>query len=300
MTDPALSFGTFAASYDRGRPSYPAEAVAWALGEKPLRVLELGAGTGKLTEVLVGLGHEVFATEPDEQMLDVLSAKLPDVRATVGSAEQIPAADQQYDAVVTGQAFHWFDLDRALPEIARVLAPGGRIVVIHNQRDKRIPWVRRLDAMIGRPEQKVSPTADLDDSGLFSAVEENEFRFWQVINRESIQDLVLSRSNLNTATDEEREAKRAEVLAFYDDYGRGMDGMQLPYRCRVFRSAVLELARVKPVPVAPVGTGATGSSVDTATTATRLTTDTATRLPRVVTDGPSDDGGDELLLIDFR
>jgi SAM-dependent methyltransferase len=228
-------------------------------------------------------------------MLDVLSAKLPDVRATVGSAEQIPAADQQYDAVVTGQAFHWFDLERALPEIVRVLAPGGRMVVIHNERDTRIPWVRRLDQMIGRPDQKVSPTADLDDSGLFSAVEESEFRFWQVINRESVQDLVLARSSLNTAAEEEREAKRAEVLAFYDDYGRGMDGMQLPYRCRVFRSAVLEHARVKPVPAAPVS-----SPADTAATATRLTTDTATRLPRVVTDGPSDDGGDELLLIDFR
>lgn len=293
MTDPALSFGAFAASYDRGRPGYPDEAVTWALGDRPLRVLELGAGTGKLTELLVGLGHDVFATEPDEQMLDVLSAKLPDVRATVGSAEQIPAPDQQYDAVVTGQAFHWFELERALPEIARVLAPGGRIVVIHNQRDKRIPWVRRLDAMIGRPDQKVSPTADLDDSGLFSAVEENDFRFWQVINRESIQDLVLARSNLNTAAAEEREAKRAEVLAFYDDYGRGMDGMQLPYRCLVFRSMVLEHARVKPVPAAPV-------SADTAATASRLTTDTATRLPRVVTEGPGDDGGDELLLIDFR
>jgi ubiquinone/menaquinone biosynthesis C-methylase UbiE len=295
MTDPALSFGAFAASYDRGRPGYPDEAVTWALGEKPLRVLELGAGTGKLTEVLVGLGHDVFAIEPDEQMLDVLSAKLPDVRATVGSAEQIPAADQQYDAVVAGQAFHWFDLERALPEIARVLAPGGRIVVIDNERDTRIPWVRRLDAMIGRSAQQVSPSADLDDSGLFSAVEEHDFRFWQVINRESVQDLVLASSHLTTAAEEEREAKRAEVLAFYDDYGRGMDGMQLPYQCRVFRSAVLEHARVRPVPAAPVG-----NPVDTAAIASRLTTDTATRLPRVVTDGPSDEGGDELLLIDFR
>ena len=136
MTDPALSFGTVAASYDRGRPTYPREAVAWALGERPLRVLELGAGTGKLTEVLVGLGHDVFATEPDERMLDVLSAKLPDVRATLGGAEQIPVGDQQFDVVIAGQAFDWFDQAAALPEISRVLAPGGRLVLLWNERDE--------------------------------------------------------------------------------------------------------------------------------------------------------------------
>lgn len=295
MTDPALSFGAFAASYERGRPSYPREAVAWALGTAPLRVLELGAGTGKLTELLVDLGHDVFATEPDEQMLDVLSAKLPDVRATVGSAEQIPAADQQYDAVVAGQAFHWFDQPAALAEISRVLAPGGRLVLVWNERDERIPWVRRLGALIGRQDRDVDPTPVIDDSALFSAVEEQDFRFWQVVNRDSIQDLVLSRSNLTVLSEEEREAKRAEVLAFYDDYGRGMDGMQLPYQCRVFRSVVLEHARPKPVPVAPIVLG------DGPATPTTLTTDTAHRLPRVVTEGPGDDGGsDDLILIDFR
>lgn len=322
MTDPARSFGTVAASYDRGRPSYPVEALTWALGTAssggaPLRVLELGAGTGKLTEVLVGLGHEVFATEPDEQMLDVLSAKLPDVRATVGSAEQIPVGDQQYDVVVVGQAFHWFDQEAALPEISRVLAKDGRLVLLWNQRDERIPWVRKLGALIGRQDQDVDPTKVIDDSAMFSAVDEHSFRFWQVVNRDTVQDLALSRSNLISLSDEEREAKRAEVLDFYDDYGRGMDGMQVPYTCRIFRSIVLEHARPtskpKPEPIVISEPAMTPPMTTSMTTPAqqRSMTDTAHRLPRVVTEGVGNGGGsgasardtgdgDDLILIDFR
>jgi SAM-dependent methyltransferase len=298
MTDPARSFGTAAAAYDRGRPTYPREAVAWALGERPLRVLELGAGTGKLTEVLVGLGHDVFATEPDERMLDLLSARLPDVRATVGTAEQIPAGDQQYDVVIAGQAFHWFDQAAALPEISRVLAPGGRLVLLWNERDERIPWVRRLGVLIGRQDHDVDPTQVIDDSAMFSAVEAQQFRFWQVVNRDTIQDLVLSRSNVTVLSEEGREAKRAEVLAFYDDYGRGMDGMQLPYTCRAFRSVVLEHARPAPVPEPIV---ITEPAPPAPVAPPRSMSDTAHRLPRVVTEGVGDtDEGDDLILIDFR
>jgi SAM-dependent methyltransferase len=319
MTDPALSFGTVAASYDSGRPGYPREAVAWALDggstSGPLRVLELGAGTGKLTEVLVELGHDVLATEPDERMLDVLCAKLPDVRATVGTAEQIPAGDQQYDVVIAGQAFHWFDKGAALPEISRVLAPGGRLVLLWNERDERIPWVRRFATLIGRQPHELDPTQAIDDSAMFSAVEEQRFRFWQLINRDTVQDLLLSRSNLAVLSDEEREAKRVEVLAFYDDYGRGMDGMQLPYTCHVFRSVVLEHARPAPAPAtSPILIGDPTASVPPTPpsgpppappiTPQQSMSDTAHRLPRVVVDGfgrdERDDGGDDLILIDFR
>ena len=121
--DPALSFGDVVDAYDRGRPSYPREAAAWLTDEQPLSVLELGAGTGKLTEQLVALGHDVHATDPDEAMLAKLQARLPEVRTSRASAEEIPAGDASYDVVVSAQAFHWFDHDRALPEIARVLKP---------------------------------------------------------------------------------------------------------------------------------------------------------------------------------
>ena len=292
--DPARSFGGVADSYDRGRPSYPVDAVKWLVGAEPCSVLELGAGTGKLTEVLVGLGHDVFATDPDDAMLDILSGKLPDVRATSGTAEQIPTGDSLYDVVVVGQAFHWFDHAKALAEIGRVLRTDGRLAVVQNERDERIPWVRKLGKLIGKQtglteEGGFDPTSILDDSGFFSAVEAQTFRHWQVVDRHSIQDLVQSRSNIATLRPEAQEQKRREVLAFYDDYGRGMDGMQLPYNCRAWRAQVLPHAQVKhtvemdeePEPKVPLA----------------KRTDTAVRLPRVITDP---ENGDDDLLIDFR
>ena len=238
----ARSFGPVADAYHRGLPSFPVEAAQWLVGPNPATVLELGAGTGKLTEVLVGLGHDVHATDPDEQMLAVLRDRLPDVRTSPASAEEIPAADASYDVVVSAQAFHWFDLDRALPEIARVLKPGGRLAVVWNHRDERIPWVRRLGTIIGTHEQLRSQEP-LVTSPLFGFVEDASFSFWQLVDRASIQDLVLSRSNVAVLDEEGRAAKLAEVLSFYDEYGRGMDGMQLPYTTRCFRAAVVDRPR---------------------------------------------------------
>jgi ubiquinone/menaquinone biosynthesis C-methylase UbiE len=236
----ARSFGGVADAYDRGRPTYPREAAAWLVGDQPVTVLELGAGTGKLTQTLVEIGHDVHATEPDEQMLALLEQRLPDVRTSRASAEEIPAADASYDVVVSAQAFHWFDLERALPEIARVLKPGGRLALVWNQRDERIPWVRKLGAIIDTQEQLREPAEALVTSAYFGFVEDSVFRHWQVVDRESIRDLVLSRSNVAVLDEEGRAAKLAEVLAFYDDYGRGMDGMQLPYEARCFRAVVVD------------------------------------------------------------
>lgn len=237
LPDPARSFGSVADAYDRGRPGYPAEAVAWLLRDEPLVALELGAGTGKLTEAMVALGHEVHATDPDDAMLAKLRERLPDVPTSVAGAEQLPAADATYDVVVAGQAFHWFDHDRALPEIARVLRPGGRLALVWNQRDERIPWVRRLGGLIGHQDIQESATP-LQESPLFGDVEHETFRHWQVVDRVSIQDLVLSRSNVAVLDEAGRREKLAEVVAFYDDYGRGMDGMQLPYVAHCFHATV--------------------------------------------------------------
>jgi SAM-dependent methyltransferase len=235
----ARSFGGVVDAYDRARPSYPREAVAWLVGEQPTTVLELGAGTGKLTEVLVDLGHDVHATDPDERMLARLREHLPDVRTSVASAEDIPAPDASYDVVMVAQAFHWFDHGRALTEIARVLKPGGRLAVVWNRRDERIPWVRRLGRIIGAPDQPRSDEV-LVTTPHFGFVEDRVFRHWQVVDRQSIQDLALSRSNLAVLDEDGRAAKLAEVLSFYDEYGRGMDGMQLPLEAACFRATVVD------------------------------------------------------------
>lgn len=270
--DWAHSFGGVADAYERGRPTYPADAVRWMLGEQPLTVLELGAGTGKLTRVMVELGHDVHATDPDAEMLRILEKNLPGVPTAQAGAEEIPLLAGSVDAVVAAQAFHWFDLDRALPEIARVLNPGGRLCLVWNTRNEKIPWVRRLGAIIGTQEQLRNPVEAMIFSELFGFVEEQEFSHWQSVDRRSIQDLVLSRSNVAVLDEDGRAAKLAEVVAFYDEYGRGMDGMQLPYVTRCFRADVLDRPR-----------SASGDEE-----------------PDDESGQPPTDGPDDMLLIDFR
>jgi ubiquinone/menaquinone biosynthesis C-methylase UbiE len=146
------SFGAIAASYAVHRPGYPDTAVRWVLepvhGRRPLRVLDLAAGTGKLTTALIdslaGLGAELTAVEPDQAMLAELRRTLPAVRSMSGTAEEIPLPDGSVDAVLAGQAMHWFDLDRAVPELARVLTPGGVLAGLWNADDDRVDWVARL------------------------------------------------------------------------------------------------------------------------------------------------------------
>ena len=303
--DPRSCFGSVADAYDRGRPSYPTQAAAWLVGEQPATVLELGAGTGKLTEVLVGLGHEVHATDPDAAMLERLRARLPLVRASATGAEEIPLADGSVDVVVAGQAFHWFDMERALPEINRVLRPGGHLALVWNQRDERVPWVRRLGALLGDQDQRTDLADPVEASGLFGWVEEETFKHRQVIDRESVLDLALSRSNIATLDEHRREAKLAEVRAFYDDYGRGMDGMQLPYLARCYRARMVEQERASRPVSAPAGTtdGVAEPAPEQHDSPMLVTTGSIPRIDvEVAKATPSSvlDDDTAMLLIDFR
>jgi SAM-dependent methyltransferase len=195
------------------------------------------------------------------------------VSAKVATAEEIPANDRSVDAVVVAQAFHWFDHEAALPEIARVLKPGGHVALVWNSRDERIPWVRRMGDILGRQDLDTSSSEQLVHSGLFGFMEEATFKYWQEVNRESILDMARSRSSFAVMDDEERERHLAEVLAFYDDYGRGMDGMQIPYVTRCYRAVVVD--RDEP---------------------TTSATDEPSQEGPVVSDGTDTD----MLLIDFR
>lgn len=280
--DQARSFGGVADAYERGRPTYPLDAVRWLTGgAEPLTVLELGAGTGKLTARLVELGHDVHATDPDEKMLAHLERLVPQAGHTVAAAEEIPLGDNSVDLVVVAQAFHWFDHERALAEIARVLTPRGHLALVWNERDDRIPWVRRLWTLLGGEQNRDDLEMPLVMSERFGFVEEETFKHWQDVNRESIVDLVSSRSYIAVLDEEERAAKLADVLALYDDYGRGMDGMQLPYVVKCYRAQVVKSPDVTLIGEAKADEGSDELRID----------DT----------GPVSDGTDtDSLLIDFR
>ena len=150
MDREASSFGAAAVAYAEHRPDYAPAAARWALEAAPgPRVLDLGAGTGKLTGTLIGLAAEVTAVEPDRAMLAELRRALAGARALAGGAEAIPLPDASVDAVLAGNAMHWFDMAVAGPEIARVLTPGGVLAGLWNVLDDRVGWVAGLEEVAG-------------------------------------------------------------------------------------------------------------------------------------------------------
>jgi len=192
-----LSFGKAAAHYDSIRPTYPAEALDWLFGKKPQTVVDLGAGTGIFSRVLAAAGHQVIAVEPDSLMRDRLVAVTSHIRTIAGSAEHIPLPESSVDAVVAAQSYHWFDQQRAHPEIARVLRPGGVFGAIWNIRDESVPWV----AAFGRAASLEDGTTGMgfwrgmpDASPWFETWERGEFRHALPYSPDQLLGLARSRS----------------------------------------------------------------------------------------------------------
>jgi SAM-dependent methyltransferase len=233
---PYTAFADVAGAYERGRPGYPEDAVRWMVGDEPVDVVDLGAGTGKLTRALVALGHRVVAVEPLDEMRAELEAAVPGAHAVEGRAEAMPLPDGAADVIASAQAFHWFDHDDALPEIARVLRPGGRLALVWNSRDDRDPWMARLSAIIGNESIQESDVVPiLDESGLFRWVETKRFSFEQVLDRDGLLDLVLSRSYLAKLPPVDREPVLDAVGALYDETAEG-EGVRLAYVTECFRA----------------------------------------------------------------
>lgn len=215
----ASSFGSQARAYAEHRPDYPAAAVRWALeplARSPLEVLDLAAGTGKLTAVLVAEGHQVTAVEPDEEMLAELVRRNKEVRALPGTAERIPLPAESVDAVLVGQAFHWFDRDAALPEIARVLRPGGVLAGLWNYDDLSVPWVAEFNRISQAEADKGAGSIHdvLPDHELFTDPAAARFPHAHRRTAESLVTTVGTHSHVLVADEEERLALNERMLAF--------------------------------------------------------------------------------------
>lgn len=224
----ASSFGAAAVAYAEHRPDYAPAAVRWVLEAAPgLRVLDLGAGTGKLTGTLVAQGADVVAVEPDPAMLTELRRALPAVRALPGGAEAIPLPDASVDAVLAGNALHWFDMAVAGPEIARVLVPGGILAGLWNVMDNRVGWVAGLERVSGSaaigPRDTLSnwraATAGLHlpDTGLvarFGSPEQAEFPHGQRRTADALVATLATRAGVLVMPEHEREATLGRIRAF--------------------------------------------------------------------------------------
>lgn len=231
----ARSFGPAANHYERGRPPYPAVALDWLLPPGAPRVLDLGAGTGKLTRQIHARGLPVTAVDPSGGMLAKLREVLPDVPAHLGSAEDIPLPDGSVDAVLVAQAWHWVDPERAAPEIARVLSPGGRLGLLWNLRDERSDWVRRLGEILEAGEDRRGTTVGAP----FRPVETREFPWTHRVRPDQVLDLVASRSYVILLPSDERAAVLAQVRQLMATHPAlvGRTDFDLPYVTQCARTS---------------------------------------------------------------
>jgi SAM-dependent methyltransferase len=236
-----------AADYEAARPSYPPDAVAWFVEHLRIgpgaRVVDLAAGTGKLTRLLAPAGALLVAAEPVAGMRDRFRAAVPDVPVLACTAEQLALRDASLDAVTVAQAFHWFDHARAIEELARVVRAGGRVGLVWNARDRSVDWVDGVWSIMDRVEKK-APWRDHDnwrDSAFrdmpgFGPLHEGEFRHTHTVTPEAMVRRVASVSHVAVLPDDVREAVLDEVrdlLRSHPDTA-GRTDLAVPYRVDCF------------------------------------------------------------------
>jgi SAM-dependent methyltransferase len=242
----AVGFGRAAGDYERGRASYPAaalDAILATTGAAPGRtLLELGAGTGKLTRELVASGARVIALEPVAGMREVLARTVPRAELLDAVAEAIPLPGASVDAVIAAQSFHWFDPEAATAEVARVLRPGGGVALIWNRRDERVAWMRGLSRILdGRagdaPRYRTgSWRRGFDANPAFAPLERETWPHRGAEGRDVVLARVASISFVAALDEEPRAqllAEVAELLETHPDI-RGRADVALPYVTELF------------------------------------------------------------------
>ena len=222
----AAGFTAAADLYERARPGYPPEAVDWLAERVDLRpgrtVVDVGAGTGKLTRLLVPTGARVIAVEPLPAMLERLVEAAPDAEAILGTAEQLPLPDDSADVITVAQALHWFDQKLALPEFRRVLRADGRVALVWNSRDLEDPLQAALGRLLEPARNRVPAQRDnvwrepFERSPLFGPLEVRRFSFAQQFTADDLADRVGSTSFVAAMPPAEREQLLVSVRELVD------------------------------------------------------------------------------------
>ncbi|MEA2479269.1 MAG: hypothetical protein QOJ07_1191 [Thermoleophilaceae bacterium] len=242
----AVGFGRAADVYERGRAGFPAEVVDAILRESEAgegrTLLELGAGTGKLTRALTGHGARVIALEPVAGMRAVLTVRAPEAEPLDAVAEAIPLADASVDAVIAAQAYHWFDPVTATAEVARVLRPGGLVALVWNRRDESAAWMRELTALIDAhagdaPRYRNGEwRRGFDGNTAFTPFEERSWPHRGEQGRAVVLERVASISFVAAMDDEPRAHLLAEVSELLENHPeiRGRSDVAIPYVTELF------------------------------------------------------------------
>ena len=235
----ADSFGLAADEYERGRPSYPRSAVEWLVPPGARVAVDLGAGTGKLTRLLISHGLDVVAVEPSPEMRERLAADLPaNTRCLAGRAEHVPLPDNSVDVVLVAQAWHWFDTALAAPEIARILKPGGQLGLLWNIRDERVEWVAELSRIL----REVAPSNLNSENPVvgapFGPIERFDVEWTATLGRATLRDMVASRSYFITSSPDRQVATLNAVQDLFDTHAQltGSSTIQMPYVTRCSRT----------------------------------------------------------------
>jgi SAM-dependent methyltransferase len=245
------SFGAVADDYDRLRSGPSAAALDWLVPAQANDVLEIGAGTGILTRLLAERVGHVTAVEPDERMRAVLAASDPRIEVLAGQAEEIPAGSSSVDIVIAQSAWHWVDESRAIPEVARVLRPGGWLSLVWTGPDRSVDWMRSLWAggIIFSPEEKSDEdgrrkrrhlvSVDVGGDSPFLAPETKLFQWTRPMSKADLVALSATYSAVITMDVDARRAHLEAMTRFLDEYKdfNGLDTIEVPMRSYCWRAS---------------------------------------------------------------